>query len=293
MTGEAAPESWTILRVLDWTRDWFQKKGIESARLDAEVLLAHALGVQRVMLYARYDQPLKKEELEKIRALVSRRAKGEPVAYVVGEREFWSLPFIVSPAVLIPRPDTEVLVEVALEHLKGVEAPYVCDVGTGSGCIAVALAKELPASRLVAIDRSPAALEVARANAQRHVPGDRIELLEGDLLEGLGDRGPFHAIVANLPYVPEGDHTALMKDVRDHEPHDALFGGPDGLELVRRLVARAGRHLVPGGALILEGGHDQLGKMAAILSEAGFEAPSVRRDYAGHERVVAARWPRG
>ncbi len=281
-------EVWTILRVLDWTRDFFQKKGIESARADAEVILAHTLDVQRVMLYARYDQPLGKPELEKIRALVQRRAKGEPVAYLIGEREFWSLAFKVSSAVLIPRPDTEVLVEVALDAVRNVSAPAICDVGTGSGCIAVALASERKDASVTAVDRSAAALAIAAENVTRHSLNERITLVESDLLASI--QGPFDLLVANLPYVPDGEATKLMREVRDHEPKEALFSGADGLTLIRRLVADAGRVLKPGATVALEGGYDQLPRMAALLSESGFGSPAIRRDYAGHERVVSAIW---
>lgn len=290
MSAESG-EVWTILRVLDWTRDFFQKKGVESARADAEVILAHALGVQRVMLYARYDQPLAKPELDKIRALVQRRAKGEPVAYLIGEREFWSLSFKVTPAVLIPRPDTEVLVEVALAVVKNVVEPRIADVGTGSGCIAIALASEKKDARVTAIDRSAAALAIASENVTRHNLADRVTLLESDLLAAV--QGPFDLLVANLPYVPSSESERLMREVRDHEPKDALFAGEDGLVLIRRLVQDAPRVLKPGATVVLEGGYDQLPRMSALLSEAGFSTPQIRRDYAGHERVVSAIWPAG
>jgi release factor glutamine methyltransferase len=286
----AEPEVWTILRVLDWTRQWFEQKGIASSRADAEVILAHALGLQRVMLYARHDQPLKKEELDQIRALVARRGKGEPVAYLVGEREFWSLPFKVTPAVLIPRPDTEVLVEVALDRARAIGAKRIVDVGTGSGCIAIAIAAELPSAELIAIDTSEDAIALAKENAARHGLAERVRLEKSDLLSMVV--GPIDLVAANLPYIPESELEGLMREVRDHEPRSALVPGRDGLSLIRRLIGEAKEKLRPGGAIVLEGGHDQLGSIAALLEESGYEAISVRRDYAGHERVASAIWPR-
>ncbi|MCC7382754.1 MAG: peptide chain release factor N(5)-glutamine methyltransferase [Deltaproteobacteria bacterium] len=281
-------EVWTILKVLDWTREWFQKKGLGSARLDAEVLLAHALGIPRVMLYARFDQPLKAEELDRVRALVQRRARGEPVAYLVGEKEFWSLPFFVTKDVLIPRPDTEVLVEVALELIRGVDEPRILDVGTGSGAIAIALARELSAAHVVAADRSPAALGVAEKNVERHRLKDRVTVVEADLLDGI--EGTFDLVVANLPYIRTGELAGLMAEVRDFEPRDALEGGADGLEAIRRLTAAAPRVLSAGGWIALEAGHDQIRDLAEILEREAYAEIGTRRDYAGHPRVAWGRF---
>lgn len=281
-------EVWTILKVLDWTREWFQKKGISSARLDAEVLLAHALGVPRVMLYARFDQPLKAEELDRVRGLVQRRARGEPVAHLVGEKEFWSLPFFVTKDVLIPRPDTEVLVEVALELVRGVAEPRILDVGTGSGAIAIALARELSAAHVVAADRSPAAVGVAQRNVERHQVQDRVTVVEGDLLEEI--QGTFDLVVANLPYIRTGEMAGLMAEVRDFEPRDALDGGADGLDPIRRLIAAAPRVLPAGGWIALEAGHDQVQEVAGILEREAYAEIGTRRDYAGHPRVAWGRF---
>ncbi len=268
-----ADETWTILKVLDWTRKWFAERQIEPARLEAEVLIASALGLTRVMLYAHFDRPLDDAERDRIRGLVRRRATGEPVAYLVGEREFWSLDFEVGPGVLVPRPDTETLVEEALVELDAIER------------------KQLT---VFALDRSPEALAIAGRNVARHGLEDRVSLHPSDLLAGLPEEArPLDLVVANLPYIPTGDLAGLPRDVRDFEPRLALDGGPDGLALVRRLVAEARTALRPGGAIALEAGFDQLDRVSAILGEAGYVDVRVRRDYGGQPRVACGRWPGG
>jgi len=286
-TGGPRSPAWTILGVLDATRGWFTQRGIESARLDAEILIAHALGIPRVMLYARFDQPLSDEERAKIRALVSRRGKNEPIAYITGEREFWSLPLSVDARVLVPRPDTEVLVEVALEHMRSLTAPRILDVGTGSGAIALALAHDLPAAIVLGVDISEGALEVARSNAARNALS--VTFSAGDLLRGLS--GPFDLVVANLPYVRAADIASLAPDVRAFEPHLALDGGVDGLDLVRRLVDEAATVLAPDGVIALEAGFDQLDEVAGILSARNYRGVAVRNDYGGNPRVASATAP--
>jgi release factor glutamine methyltransferase len=276
--------TWTILSVLDWTRGHFESKGIEPPRLDAEVILAHALGLQRVMLYAKFDQPLGAEELAKIRGLVARRARGEPIAYLTGEKEIWSMSLEVTPDVLIPRPDTETLIELCIERLKSAEAPRILDVGTGTGCIALALAKELPRAKVTAVDVSPKALAVAAKNRAKHGLDERVELVESDLLAAV--RGPFDLIAANLPYVASAEIPKLMRDVRDFEPKLALDGGPEGLDLIARLAAEALPNLSPGGALALEIGWDQRAKVEALLGRIGYSAIASHRDPGGRDRVV-------
>lgn len=287
---ESAQKQWTILSVLDWTRGHFESLGLETPRLDAEVILAHALGTSRVMLYARFDQPLQPEELAKIRSLVARRARREPIAYLTQEREIYSMAFEVSPAVLIPRPDTETLIEACLAGLTGVEAPRIVDVGTGSGCIALVLAKNLPSADVTGIDVSPEALTVASRNRERHGLTDRVQLIEGDLLTSAPEtlRG-LDLIVANLPYIASGQISTLMRDVRDFEPHLALDGGNDGLDLIRRLVPEALERLRPGGFLALEIGWDQRVRVETILSEAGYADVQSLVDPGGQDRVVTGR----
>lgn len=283
-------EVWTILRVLDSSRTWFEKRGLESPRLDAEVLIADALGLQRVMLYAHFDRVLGEEELTKIRERVRRRGQREPVAYITGRREFWSMEFEVGPSVLIPRPDTETLVEVALELARARGATKIADVGTGSGCIALALAKELPEAEVCAFDVSASALAIAKRNAERHALTSRVQFVESDLLAGAKGRR-FELVAANLPYISEGEHAGLAADVLAHEPKLALVGGPDGLDPIRRLIREAPGHLLPGGLLVLEGGATQMTAVSTLMREAGFLAPEVRRDDGGHERVAWATWP--
>ena len=283
-------ETWTTLEVLDWTAKRFERAGIESARLDAQLLLAHVLACDRVALYTGFERPLAASELGAYRELIRRRLAGEPVAYLMGEMEFWSLPFAVDARVLIPRRDTETLVEVVLDETPDRGAALrVADVGTGCGAIAVALASELAAIRVVATDVSPAALEVARDNARRNRVADRVELRCGDLLAPFGRGESFDVVVANLPYVPSGQIARLAAEVR-REPRAALDGGADGLDVVRRLIAGVGPHLAPGGLLALEHGFDQGPAIAGLLAGVGiFGAAGSRRDLGGVARVAFAR----
>jgi release factor glutamine methyltransferase len=280
-------DTWTILRVLTWTAERFARQGIGSARLDAEVLLAHLLGVDRIRLYTDFDKPLAAPELARVRDGVRRRLAGEPVAYITGEREFWSLTLSVDRAVLVPRPETELLVEVALELCRGLERPTFVDVGTGSGAIAIALGHTLPAARLVAIDREAAAIEVAARNAARHAV--TLTLLAGDLLDPLPPGEQPDLLLSNLPYVPSAELAGLAPEVRDWEPRTALDGGADGLALIRRLVPQASRRLPAGAALALEVGAGQAGAVRTLFEEHGFLAVEVRRDLAQLERVVVGR----
>ncbi|MCK6549142.1 peptide chain release factor N(5)-glutamine methyltransferase [Myxococcota bacterium] len=284
-------KTWTILGVLEWTKGHFEAKKLDTPRLDAELILGHVLGLQRVMLYARFDQPLGAEELAKIRSMVARRARGEPMAYIVGEREFYGLALEVTPAVLIPRPDTETLVDVALKLLADRARPVLADVGTGSGAIALALAHEKKDARVYALDRSPAALEVATRNTAKHALQDRVTLHESDLLSGLpADAPKLDLVAANLPYIASAVIPTLMRDVRDFEPKLALDGGPDGLDLVRRLVADAKAHLAPGGWLVLEIGYDQGHATKDLLDRAGYADTAITKDLGGNDRVVSGRW---
>jgi release factor glutamine methyltransferase len=284
------PETWTPLRLLDWTTRRFEAAGIDSPRLAAQVLLAHALRCDRVGLYLQFDKPLGGDELDRYRELVRRRLAGEPVAYLVGSQEFWSISLAVDERVLIPRRDSETVIEAVLEEIADRAAPLaVADVGTGSGALALALARELPASRVVATDLSAGALAVAGANAAQLGLTDRVELREGDLLAPLAGE-PFDVLVANLPYVRSGDIDALSAEVR-REPRQALDGGPDGLDLIRRLASGAARHLTPGGLLALEHGFDQGPAVRDVLAAAPgpLESARTRADLAGQPRVTTAR----
>jgi release factor glutamine methyltransferase len=284
-----ATERWPILRLLSWTADFLKKRGSESPRLDAEVLLAHVLGWERVQLYTHYDDEVGERPRAEFRELVRKRAEGAPVAYLVGKKEFYSLAFEVSPAVLIPRPDSEFVVVEFLNAFKGREEVVAADVGTGSGCLASACAHALPSARFVATDISPEALAVAERNAKKHGLADRVQFLLGDLLAPAAALGPFDAIVSNPPYIPTDDIAGLEPGVRDYEPRLALDGGPDGLRVVARLIGEAVPSLKPGGHLLLEIGSAQEAPVRALIAE----RPELKllptvRDHANHPRVIHA-----
>jgi len=286
----AQKQTWTILEVLRWTIGRFERNGIASARLDAELLATQAFGRTRVELYTHFDQPLGDPELAAYRGLVQRRMAGESVAYILGRKEFWSLDLQVDARVLVPRPDTETLVEQALELLKGMpdkgRALRVADIGTGSGALALALKKERPVEEIFAVDISPDALEVARGNADRL--GLEVTFMQGDLVSPLVGLGPFDLIASNPPYIPSQDIAGLSPEVR-REPRLALDGGTDGLVLVRRLASEARTVLVPDGVLAMEIGAGQAAAALDILRSEGYAGIGARRDLAGIERVVFGR----
>jgi release factor glutamine methyltransferase len=275
--------------LLSWTTEYLRKRGSESPRLDAEVMLASVLEWERVQLYTHFEDAVGERAREMYRDLVKRRAEGAPVAYLVGRKEFYSLRFDVSPAVLIPRPESEFVVIEFLDFAKARESVRAIDVGTGSGCLAVACAVHQPTARFVAIDLSADALAQARVNAARHDVGDRIEFVEGDLLAPVADRPAFDAILSNPPYIATGDIDALEPGVRDHEPRMALDGGPDGLDVVSRLIAEAAPLLKPGGRLILEIGSAQEAPVRdRIAARPEYELLPTVRDLRGHPRVIQA-----
>lgn len=280
---------WTVRRVLDWTIGYLREQGSESPRLDAEVLLAHARGCKRIQLYTDYDSVLPDDVRARMRELVKRRAASEPVAYLVGHREFFSLEFEVDRDVLIPRPDTETLVVEALALLKGQERPRVLDLGTGSGCIAVAIAANHRGAIVTAVDASEAALAVAARNAKRHSVVGRIEFRHGDLFAPVARDEPFDLIVSNPPYVPAAEIKRLAPDVRDHEPHAALDGGADGLDVIRRIAAGTAPHLVPRGWLLVECSPEQTAEVSDLLTAAGLAEVIVRQDLSGRGRAVCGR----
>jgi release factor glutamine methyltransferase len=283
-------DSWTTLKVLEWTTQRFDRAEIESARLEAQVLLASVLGCDRVALYTRFDQPLGADELAAYRELIRRRLAGEPVAYLVGEQEFWSLPFEVAPSVLIPRRDSETVIEVVLDRIADRKAALrIADIGTGSGALAITLAHELPAATVIATDLSADALAVAERNAARNSVADRVELRRGDLLAPLAGEPGFDVVVANLPYVRTGELAGLAREV-GREPVGALDGGPDGLAPMRALVAGVADRLVPGGLLVLEHGFDQAADVAAMIRDTGrFDEIETRKDLGKQPRVTSAR----
>ncbi len=276
---------WTIGSILTWTKQYFADKGVASPRLDAEVLLSHILGKDRMYLYVNFDQPLEADELAAFREAVKQRAKRVPVAYITGRKEFFGLPFSVTPAVLIPRPDTEVLVEASLRRLQGREAPLILDVGTGSGAIVISLLRKLPAARAVAVDISPDALSVAAGNAASLGVADRLEFVRGDLLAPVAGQ-VFDAIVSNPPYIAAKELAGLAPEL-GFEPRTALAGGADGLDFYRRLAAGSAAHLRPEGFLAVEVGAGQAGAVAALATAAtGLAAVETVKDYAGVERVI-------
>jgi release factor glutamine methyltransferase len=284
-------QSWTVGRLLDWTGGFLKQKGSESPRLDAEVLLAHALGCRRIELYTRYEEDAPEEARQRFRELVRQRLEGCPVAYLVGRKEFFSLEFEVTRDVLIPRPDTECVVVECLRLAKPLAGPDVLDIGTGSGAIAVAVAKQHKGARVTATDVSAAALAVAGRNAVRHGLGERIRFLEGDLFAPLPDGERFDFILSNPPYIAHEDMDRLPVGVRHYEPHRALDGGPGGYAVLDRLVAEAPRFLNPGGHLIVEIGSPQEGPARRRLeAHGGYELAKTVRDGSGHPRVLVARW---
>jgi len=305
MSGPQA--SWTILATLRWTTDYFRTKGVSEPRAAAEVLLAHTLSVSRLDLYLRYDQPLNPEELARFKALMVRRREGEPVAYLTGHREFWSLDIRVTPAVLIPRPETETLVAAALEAGRfyeekelrrggqGEDPPktsplWGLEVGVGSGAVVIALAKELPRMSWVGLDTSGAALAVARDNARRHGVADRVHFLQADLLAALKPAAAFALLVANLPYVPRAEWERLPREIKAFEPPGALLGGEDGLDLIRPLIRHAHQYVKGGGWVLLEVGDQQAPQVAALVEETGaYNRIETIKDFGGVERVVQAR----
>ena len=284
-----ADDRWTVGRLLTWTRDFLQKKGSDSPRLDAEVLLAAVMKCQRVNLYAQYEEEVTEAHRSKFRDLVKKRAEGAPVAYLVGRKEFFALTFKVSPAVLIPRSDSETAVVEALARLKPLQAPRAVDVGTGSGCLTLACLHSHKTARFIAIDLSPEALAVAEANAVKHNLDDRVEFRAGDLLGPVAEEEPFDLILSNPPYIATDVIPTLEATVAKYEPHLALDGGPDGLRVVARLIKQALPLLKPGGHLILEIGSDQeVAVRDLVAAQPDLSLSPTIRDSGNHPRVIHA-----
>lgn len=257
--------------------------------VDARALLRHACGVDDAYLVAHANDGIGTPELNAFDALVARRRAGEPIAYIVGTREFYSLDFVVTPAVLIPRPETELLVELALAHLQPGRASRVLDLGTGSGCIAIAIAKHRPRTEVIAVERSAPALDVARDNARR-LEASNVEFRLGDWFSAVGNER-FDVIVANPPYIAAGDPHLVEGDL-PAEPRDALVAGTDGLDAVREIVRAASRHLSDAGLLAVEHGYDQASRVREMLEASGFAGVASRRDLAEIERVSGGIWTR-
>jgi len=287
----AAP--WTVGRLLQWTADYLKGRGADSSRLDAEILLAEALGCQRIQLYTAFDDVPNEEKRTAFRELVRRRAEGTPVAYLVGRREFYSLSFKVGPGVLIPRPETELIVvallDLARQHTDS--GPLrIADVGTGSGILAVTLAKHLPAAQVIATDTSKIAVETAVDNSRQHRVGDRIQWIECDLLTGIEAEPTFDFIVSNPPYVSTAEYEKLPRDVKNFEPREALLAGPKGTEVIERLILQAAERLRPGGHLLIEISpmiHQAV--QALLTSGTAWQPGPTVKDLARLPRVVQAR----
>ena len=280
--------SWTVLKTLQWTADYFKRHGISPGRPTAELLLAHALGCERIDLYLRYDQPLNADELARFKALIMRRLEREPDAYIVGSREFWSLSFSVTPDVLIPRPETECLVEAALRQWPPGHVINVLELGTGSGAISVALAHERPEWHIRATDLSAKALEIARHNADRLLRHHRIAFSKGSWFDCGGDqRHYFDLVISNPPYIAREELEGLEPEVFRFEPTLALDGGVDGLASLKPIIEGAPGYLKPQGVLILEIGYNQGAAVQSIGRRSGcFQAIRVEKDYSGLDRVA-------
>lgn len=282
-------KQWTILGILQWTINYFREKGIQNPRLTAEVLLAHTLHQDRISLYVHYDQPLEAEERARFKTLVKQRVQGTPTQYLTGKQEFWSLEFQVAPGVLIPRPETEHLVEAAINISTQFPRPAIIDVGTGSGNIAISLKKELPHAEVYASDISDAALEIARHNARHLLNGEnKLIFRQGDLLQPFSDT-TFDLIVSNPPYISAAEYEALSCEIRAHEPRLALYAGEEGLDVYRELIPQARSSLNPHGYVLVEIGYGQKGAVVNIFQEHGFVIKEVIKDYAGIDRVAIAR----
>lgn len=287
-------ETWTIQKLLNWVAGYFTEKGIDSPRLNAELLLSYVLGLKRIELYTRFDRVIGKEQLDILHGLVKRAGEHEPIAHLTGKTEFYSLEFEVTCDCLIPRPETEVLVEQAIEFLRQRGGKqFVCDLCTGCGCIAVAIANNFEKVRIVATDISEKALKVAARNVAKHGLSGRIELLCGDLFEPLVpylDSEKFDLIVCNPPYVSEAEYEGLERNVKDYEPKLALLAGADGLDVYRRIIPSATEFLKENGGLMLETGATQAQNVCELLNKTGiFSEISVEKDALKNDRVVTAK----
>jgi len=293
MAGGSENESWTTRRLLVWTQSYFERRGVGSPRLAAEMLLAHVLGTTRIRLYTDLDRPANELERAAFRQLVERVAAHEPVDYLIGHAPFFSMMFKVTPAVLIPRPSTETLVEHVIQHARrvpGFASPLIVDIGTGSGAIAIALAKHLPDCRVIATDKSAEALAIARENAATHKVTDRIEFRQGDLFEPIQDlKHRVRYLVSNPPYISDAEWEQVAPNVKDYEPHHALRGGVDGLDYIRPLIAHAHEYLDDPAQLVIEIAASQKKAVLDLAVQArGLTNAQVLADHEALPRVLVA-----
>lgn len=283
--------SWNILKLLEWSTQYFQNKGIESPRLESELLLAKSLDLSRVQLYMQFDRPLQETELQNFKSLLKRRTEREPLAYILGKKEFYSLEFEVTPDVLIPRPETELLVEKSIQPLTPHPSPLsILDIGTGSGCIAISVAKHLPEAKITAVDISKEALEVAKRNAEKHGVEKQIDFIQMDFNSPhpspLTSHQKFDLILSNPPYIATDEISKLAPELQ-FEPRSALDGGKNGLDFYKILLPWSFEHLNPEGKALFEIGCDQAESLEKLATNAGFQKISIIKDYAGHPRVVS------
>lgn len=283
-------ETWTIRKVLLWTTGRFEKEDIDAPRLTAEILLAHTLKLDRVKLFMELDRPLQKDELSEFRALIQRRMQLEPTQYLTGFKDFYNRRFTVDPRVLIPRPETELLVEAVLKLLPKDAPSRVLDLCTGSGCIGVTIAAERPQGSVWLTDVSPGACEVAKANAEKHEVASRVSVLHGDLFAAIPAGARFDVVVSNPPYIKRAELPGLQKEVL-REPTLALDGGDDGLDFVRRIAEGSHAALKPGGWVALEIGDEQGEAVKQMLTRAGYRAVRVERDLARLDRLAFGQEP--
>jgi len=285
-------DQWTTRRLLDWITGAFTDRDLDSPRLSAEILVSHVVGCERLRLYMDPDRPASPSERDALRDLVKRALNHEPIQHLTQTAWFFGLPFHSDARALVPRPSTETLVEHLLQHSRRSDATplrRIADICTGSGCIAISLAKNLPEASFVATDLSPDALDLARSNAERHEVADRIEFREGNLLEPIEGDEPFDAIVSNPPYIPDHEWDAVEPNVKDHEPHLALRGGPDGLDLIRPLFESIAARLAPGGWAVIEVAAAHANDAAGLAERAGLTDITVLKDHDGLDRIVAGR----
>jgi release factor glutamine methyltransferase len=283
------PARWTIGAILNWTASYLADKGVSTPRLDAEILLSHCLKVDRLYLYLNLERPLLPNERAQFRDLVRRRAAREPVALITGKKEFWSLSFRIKPGMLIPRPETEILVEAVLQEIKNSPTPRVLEIGAGSGAVAVAVAKDNPRTEVTATDTDVAALKTARLNAEDAGVGASLQFVATDLFDAIRVGPGFDVICSNPPYVPTETIPTLEPEVRVFEPLSALDGGMDGLDVIRRLATRGMDFLNRPGALLLEFGDGQAEDVRNIFASSGFKEIRIFRDLAGKARVIKGR----
>ena len=279
----------TVLEILNRTKVFFEKKGVPDARLDAEYIISHGLGMKnRMDLYLNFEKPLTAAELDTLRPLVARRANREPLQHIVGDTSFRGHIIKCDPRALIPRPETESLVDMAIERLKGVESPFIVEVGTGTAAISIACAKEIAGAKVLATDISDEALSLARENAQANGLNEELKFAQGDLLDAMTDAAKIDCLIANLPYIPDGEKGKLQPEVDKFDPALALYGGPDGLDLVRKLLNQTEGKLSTGAPVLLEIGSEQA---EVLKNEAGnyswLEFEGIHKDYCGNIRFVS------